>query len=145
MGYESLCKREVAPIRAYSLASTLCNSLTLGLHVIVIPGPHRAHHAATMTTVMDAAISAKTMEVEGVPGDKVSIEPLSTGPVPSARPLDPTRTGAAAPPVAPRIVDLTESKMMFSTLGLPAPLVQATRAAGLNEPTAIQEIGRAHV
>ena len=28
--------------------------------------------------------------------------------------------------------------MMFSTLGLPAPLVQATRAAGLNEPTPIQ-------
>ena len=112
--------------------------MTLGLLFIVIPGAHRAHDAATMTTVMDAAISAKTMEVEGVPGDKVSIEPLSTGPVPSARPLDPTRTGAAAPPVAPRIVDLTESKMMFSTLGLPAPLVQATRAAGLNEPTAIQ-------
>ena len=28
--------------------------------------------------------------------------------------------------------------MMFSTLGLPAPLVQATRMAGLNEPTPIQ-------
>ena len=28
--------------------------------------------------------------------------------------------------------------MMFSTLGLPAPLVQAARAAGLNEPTPIQ-------
>jgi len=28
--------------------------------------------------------------------------------------------------------------MMFSTLGLPAPLFQATRAAGLNEPTPIQ-------
>jgi ATP-dependent RNA helicase RhlE len=28
--------------------------------------------------------------------------------------------------------------MMFSTLGLPAPLVQATRAAGINEPTPIQ-------
>ena len=28
--------------------------------------------------------------------------------------------------------------MMFSTLGLPAPLVQATRAAALNEPTPIQ-------
>jgi ATP-dependent RNA helicase RhlE len=28
--------------------------------------------------------------------------------------------------------------MMFSTLGLPAPLVQATRAAGLTEPTPIQ-------
>jgi hypothetical protein len=70
----------VARIRAYSLSATLCKSITLGLLFIVIPGAHQAHDAATMTTVMDAAISAKTMEVEEIPGDKVSIEPLSTGP-----------------------------------------------------------------
>ena len=87
---------------------------------------------------MEAALSARTMEVTAPQGNQVSVEPLSPAAVPSALPAEPTSSGAAAPPVAPRIVDLSESKMMFSTLGLPAPLVQATRAAGLTEPTPIQ-------
>jgi len=87
---------------------------------------------------MEAALSARTMEVTAPQGNQVSVEPLSPAAVTSGLPAEPTSSGAAAPPVAPRIVDLSESKMMFSTLGLPAPLVQATRAAGLTEPTAIQ-------
>ena len=72
---------------------------------------------------MEAAVSAQTMEVNAAQGNQVSVEPLSPAAVPSGLPADPTSSGAAAPPVAPRIVDLSESKMMFSSLGLPAPLV----------------------
>lgn len=87
---------------------------------------------------MEAAISARTVEVNAPQGNQVSVEPLPPAAVTSGIPSEPTSSGAAAPPVAPRIVDLSESKMMFSTLGLPAPLVQATRAVGLTEPTPIQ-------
>ena len=71
-------------------------------------------------------------------GTKVSIEPGGVAAVPcgvSERPVAP----AKITPSVWRDPESPESTtMMFSTLGLPAPLVQATRAASLNEPTPIQ-------
>src|SRR5580765_348964 len=71
-------------------------------------------------------------------GTKVSIEPAGGAAVPC---------GASSSPLAPAATNQPQwhdpespesTTMMFSTLGLPAPLFQATRAAGLNEPTPIQ-------
>lgn len=90
-----------------------------------------------MSTLPDSSV-AETLEPvmdAGIPHihDASAPSPFTAQVLPVAAP----RPVETAPP-PPRIVDLLESKMMFSSLGLPAPLVQATRAANMTEPTPIQ-------
>ena len=91
-----------------------------------------------MSSLPQISESANPAPFAGPKGVKVSVEPLPAAAVPCVVPR-PTHSPAAGVLPELRAPAITESaKMMFSTLGLPAPLVQATRAAGLNEPTPIQ-------
>src|SRR5512143_3544304 len=91
-----------------------------------------------MSTILQHSVSAENAPFPGPTGVKVSVEPPPVGAVPCGVSNSPALPAAGAKPAA-RVPEITESvKMMFSTLGLPAPLVQAARAAGLNEPTPIQ-------
>src|SRR5262245_24039230 len=71
-------------------------------------------------------------------GAKVSIEPAGAVAVPCGVSPTPLASTAASKPLWRDPESPESDAMMFSTLGLPAPLVQATRAAAMNEPTPIQ-------
>ena len=91
-----------------------------------------------MSSLPQVSESANPAPFAGPKGVKVVVEPLPAAAVPCVASHP---TPAPAPGVLPELrapANTESAKMMFSTLGLPAPLFQATRAAGLNEPTPIQ-------
>src|SRR5437762_7361764 len=91
-----------------------------------------------MDGVVPASHHANSATFAAPDGPKVSIESTGGAAVPCGV-SDPTLASTAAKQPLWRDPESPESgPMMFSTLGLPVPLVQATRAAGLNEPTPIQ-------
>ncbi|HVP71817.1 MAG TPA: DEAD/DEAH box helicase, partial [Gemmatimonadaceae bacterium] len=91
-----------------------------------------------MDGVVPASANTNSAPFAGPNGPKVSIESAGGAPVPCGV-SQPTPASAATKLPLWRDPESPESTtMMFSTLGLPAPLFQATRAAGLNEPTPIQ-------
>jgi len=92
-----------------------------------------------MSSILQPSQSVKPAPFAGPVGVKVSVEPTGLAALPCGVSGSPPLPAAASLPPTRRAPDATESNaMMFSTLGLPAPLVQATRAAALNEPTPIQ-------
>src|SRR6516164_11288331 len=91
-----------------------------------------------MDGVVPASANTNSAPFAGPNGPKVSIESAGGAPVPCGV-SQPTPASAATKLPLWRDPESPESTtMMFSTLALPAPLFQATRAAGLNEPTPIQ-------
>jgi hypothetical protein len=91
-----------------------------------------------MSTFLQPPVNARPAPIAGAGGVKVSIESAGPQPVPCSVSKNLPEPGNVND-FKGLAYDLPESQpMMFSTLGLPAPLVQATRAASLNEPTPIQ-------
>src|SRR5262245_45969970 len=91
-----------------------------------------------MDGVVPASANANSASFAAPNGTKVSIESAGVAPVPCGVSQSPPVSTAVNKPLWRDPESPESTTMMFSTLGLPAPLVQATRAAGLNEPTPIQ-------
>src|ERR1041385_6169244 len=91
-----------------------------------------------MDGVLPASAHTNSAPLAPPAGTKVSIESPVVGPVPCVASSTPLPPAAGNKPLWRDPESPESTTMMFSTLGLPAPLVQATRAAGLNEPTPIQ-------
>lgn len=89
-----------------------------------------------MSTFLQTTVNARATRIGS--GGKVPIETAAAAAVPCGVSDSPPEPGNANI-IKGLAFDLPEyPPMMFSTLGLPASLVQATRAANLNEPTPIQ-------
>src|SRR5215467_3666787 len=91
-----------------------------------------------MDGIVPASAHTNSASLAPPNGTKVSIESPGGGPVPCVASSTTLASAAASKPLWRDPESPESTTMMFSTLGLPAPLVQATRAAGLNEPTPIQ-------
>src|SRR5436190_4333962 len=91
-----------------------------------------------MDGVVPASAHANSAPFVASDGPKVSIEPPGGAAVPCVASSAPLASTPANTPLWRDPESPESTTMMFSTLGLPAPVFQATRAAGLNEPTPIQ-------
>jgi len=91
-----------------------------------------------MSTMLQPPADGERAHLPAGNGPNVSVEPRSPAAV-SCGVSHPAPEPATSTTLVRRDIESMElNHMMFSTLGLPAPLVQATRAAVLNEPTPIQ-------
>src|ERR1051325_1920063 len=91
-----------------------------------------------MSSASQPSVGSNPAPFAGPGGVKVSVEPTRPGAVTCGVSSSPPLPAASRTSTRRAPDDTEPTTMMFSTLGLPAPLVQAARAAGLNDPTPIQ-------